>query len=90
MRLLYDVTFNGAPRSLPSAHNSPAGPSGFFRRGRRQTKKNRNDRETRFRMSANASIANVFVRRGTFDRSVFLEKYTESYWIKRCDLSQLR
>lgn len=30
MRLLYDVTFNGAPRPLPSGHNSPAGPSGFF------------------------------------------------------------
>jgi len=47
MRLLYDVTFNGAPRPLPSGHNSPAGPSGFFRCGRQQTEKNRNDREMR-------------------------------------------
>lgn len=30
MRLLYDVTFNGAPRPLPSGYNSPTGPSGFF------------------------------------------------------------
>lgn len=30
MRLLYDVTFNGAPKPLPSGYNSSAGPSGFF------------------------------------------------------------
>lgn len=56
MRLLYDVTFNGAPRPLPSGYNSPAGPSGFFRRGRQQTEKNRNDREMRFQASANANF----------------------------------
>lgn len=53
MRLLYDVTFNGAPRPLPSGHNSPTGPSGFFRHNRQQTEKNRNDPETRIRLKTN-------------------------------------
>lgn len=67
MWLLYDVTFNGAPRPLPSGHNSPAGPSGFFRRNCRQTEKNRNDPETRIRLRANTD----FTEDDTFDGPSF-------------------
>lgn len=59
MRLLYDVTFNGAPRPLPSGHNSPTGPSGFFRHNRRQTEKNRNDPETRIRLKTNTDFTRM-------------------------------
>lgn len=60
MRLLYDVTFNGAPRPLPSGHNSPVGHPAFFAvHGCRQTEKNRGDRGARFRVSANAGFTRV-------------------------------
>lgn len=65
MRLLYDVTFNGAPRPLPSGHNSPPGHPAFFAAATpARAEKNRSDRETRFRVSANTdSLARAPVDR---------------------------
>jgi len=56
MRLLYDVTFNGAPKPLPSGYNSLDGPSDFFSLQPSTNEKNWNDREIRFHTSANANF----------------------------------
>lgn len=100
MRLLYDVTFNGAPRPLPSGHNSPAGPSGFFplrpSTNREKSKRSRNafprKRKREFHGEGGGGLGgDPFDEGHRFTELRILEKREEkTIGLKHCDLSQLR
>lgn len=66
MRLLYDVTFNGASRPFPSSYNSPAGPSGFFSLWPSTNREK--SKRSRFHESANANFTGV----DPFDEGIVL------------------